>query len=943
MKPTKLTIEGLNSFKDEQVIDFEILSSEGIFGIFGPTGSGKSTVLDAITFALYGRIAREGSSKASAEVINLNKDSARVIFEFQVNGADPKTYRILREIKKNKLGGANTSQVKIFDISQEEIILAENVTEFNDEIAKIIGLRYEDFVKTVVLPQGGFNEFLKMEGNDRRKVLERLFNLEQYGEDLANKVRARQKNRESILLGVAGQLKAYEDLSEDKLKQQKIEIEAKENEEKDLKGKKQRHNEELEKANKQYELQIRLKAAEGDLQKEKEKSELCEAIKKEIENSRKFAVVEAQINDFKNQVERGKEQRRDLTDEQKSLKQLEDEKSTKEKLYAELKTAKEEKIPLLIEQKTKLNNALESYASYNKSVKASQSLAEEISIIKKALEGNIKSAENTEQEITRVEAEIQSVKNKIESLQEEESNELDLQRAIQIIGSIGKLKKSRTRLEAEATNLIAISEEMQGKNSKEEAGNRIESCRLKLAETKTSLSRLEIELDNISAGEEAGPKAILDKLEARKKQKEDLKRLQLDLEEAVKKHQKTLQESKEKQKNSEINLAAKNAQATQLCASQDEIKEKLIMLLGKWENPENQLSSIEKTMAKIQKDYEDLKAFMGSIDEKIRLSKEKVDRLQTKMNIALENALELQNTLYSKVEELGIFPFSQMTDNKSAKLMEVIKLMAGWRLSREEANLKEKQVTDHQKAIDEINGKIQGLKDQVGKDILAEEDYFRIKKANEALNKDHEDLVKLLSGLKLKHDADALNFETAKGLLEEQKALAKELGILDELYKLIGARKFVEFMAINQLKYVTLKATEMLDKITGGSYGLEVDNFGMFKVRDNKNGGEMRSVKNLSGGETFLVSLSLALALSAQIQLKGVAPLELFFLDEGFGTLDDDLLDTVMEALEKVHHDRLRIGLISHVEQLKNRIPVKLTVSPAVSGLGGSKVRIEYS
>ena len=99
----------------------------------------------------------------------------------------------------------------------------------------------------------------------------------------------------------------------------------------------------------------------------------------------------------------------------------------------------------------------------------------------------------------------------------------------------------------------------------------------------------------------------------------------------------------------------------------------------------------------------------------------------------------------------------------------------------------------------------------------------------------------------------------------------------------------------------------------------------------------------MSGGETFLASLSLALALSAQIQLKGTAPLELFFLDEGFGTLDDELLEVVMNSLEEVHNDKLKVGIISHVESIKNRVPVKLIITPAESGNGGSKVRIERS
>ena len=113
-------------------------------------------------------------------------------------------------------------------------------------------------------------------------------------------------------------------------------------------------------------------------------------------------------------------------------------------------------------------------------------------------------------------------------------------------------------------------------------------------------------------------------------------------------------------------------------------------------------------------------------------------------------------------------------------------------------------------------------------------------------------------------------------------------------------------------------------------------------MRDNFNGGERRSIDTLSGGETFLTSLSLALALSSQIQLKGSAPLEFFFLDEGFGSLDSELLEIVIESLERLHSNNLSVGIISHVEELKNRVPVKLIVSSSEAGVG-SQVKIEYS
>jgi len=90
-----------------------------------------------------------------------------------------------------------------------------------------------------------------------------------------------------------------------------------------------------------------------------------------------------------------------------------------------------------------------------------------------------------------------------------------------------------------------------------------------------------------------------------------------------------------------------------------------------------------------------------------------------------------------------------------------------------------------------------------------------------------------------------------------------------------------------------------------------------------------------------LTSLALALALSSQIQLRGKYPLEFFFLDEGFGTLDPELLDTVVTALEKLHSDRLSVGVISHVPELRARLARKLAVIPAEQAGEGSRIVME--
>ncbi|WP_054956669.1 AAA family ATPase [Paenibacillus dakarensis] len=164
---------------------------------------------------------------------------------------------------------------------------------------------------------------------------------------------------------------------------------------------------------------------------------------------------------------------------------------------------------------------------------------------------------------------------------------------------------------------------------------------------------------------------------------------------------------------------------------------------------------------------------------------------------------------------------------------------------------------------------------------------------------------------------------------------------LTKLQSCLRGNAFVEYIAEEQLMQVSQSASQRLRFLTKQRYSLEVDSGGGFVIRDDANGGVRRPVSTLSGGETFLTSLSLALALSAQIQLRGQYPLEFFFLDEGFGTLDPELLDTVITSLEKLHNDQLTVGIISHVPELRARLARKLVVQPAGQAGGGSQIILE--
>ncbi|MDE6357934.1 MAG: hypothetical protein K2L15_05025, partial [Eubacteriales bacterium] len=123
-------------------------------------------------------------------------------------------------------------------------------------------------------------------------------------------------------------------------------------------------------------------------------------------------------------------------------------------------------------------------------------------------------------------------------------------------------------------------------------------------------------------------------------------------------------------------------------------------------------------------------------------------------------------------------------------------------------------------------------------------------------------------------------------------------------------------------------------------YSLELrDN--EFCIKDHFNAGIIRSSRSLSGGEVFMASLSLALALSNKIQLKNKAPLEVFFLDEGFGTLDNNILDTVINTLEQLQSDNIDVGIITHIEEIKNRVQNKILIKNGVNNISGATITLE--
>jgi DNA repair protein SbcC/Rad50 len=176
----------------------------------------------------------------------------------------------------------------------------------------------------------------------------------------------------------------------------------------------------------------------------------------------------------------------------------------------------------------------------------------------------------------------------------------------------------------------------------------------------------------------------------------------------------------------------------------------------------------------------------------------------------------------------------------------------------------------------------------------------------------------------------------AEALRAEQAAATGRQQVADSLAGLLAANRFEKWLLDEALHQLVAGASELLDELSSGAYALAVDGrSGGFGVVDHTNASQVRSARTLSGGETFLASLALALALADQLAglaMAGAARLEALFLDEGFGTLDPATLDVVAAALDELGARGRMVGVVTHVRELADRLPVRFEVTK----VGGS-------
>ncbi len=520
MRPKLLEIEGLQSFRENQKIDFESLGETGLFGIFGSTGSGKSTVLDAITFALYGKVKR--ADRGTQGIINTNMDTAAVYFTFEIlKGSVRKVYRAER-IYRRKKGTQNSCEprvVRLIEVTKTgDIPVCDRASEVSGCIEELLGLNHDDFIRAVVLPQNSFQEFLMLDNSRKREMLERIFYLEEYGKQLLEKINRKMAGLKSRIDSLSGELKGYSDATFEAVEEAKNGVETASTErtrvEKEFKLLETEFNEAKEvwqyvqdfefisqREGEHLSLKEKVNRKKLTLDKAVKADELSETILKNRELAGKLKETEIMLNQTENDLA-------DVTDDLNRIRRKYD--GVKNKALTEQ--------PKLVELKTKLLNAIsiknemnEIQKKINETLKLSEKLKDETAVKSTAILKEEEELERLEQSVGNLVMEIKAMsvdpeyryriqegvklENEVEALK---VNTVEMnEKRVVLQGVVNNLEKKLQKVREKIKFMEKSLEDMEGEKQKDQV--LIPEERKLIFEFKECLNSLQVVCDVLEA------------------------------------------------------------------------------------------------------------------------------------------------------------------------------------------------------------------------------------------------------------------------------------------------------------------------------------------------------------------------------------------------------------------------------------------------------------
>ena len=911
MRPLKLTMTAFGPYAGTEVIDFEKLGASGLYLITGDTGAGKTTIFDAITYALYGEASgpnREASMLRTKYADEFAEAGVELVFLY--NGQQYRVARKMERLRRKLRGEGATSAPAEAEL---ELPDGRNVKkDVTREITEILGVNRDQFCQIAMIAQGDFLKILLEETKDRRVHFRKIFRTQvyqQFQDELKAEAQKAENERKTLGSNMLIHLKRIACPANDPL-----EIEAE-------------------------------KARQGETLTEQAAALTEKILAQDTELSGKIGEEEQALNDRIGELDRligkAESQKKAKDDREAALKALEEKKAEQETLNAALEAQK------ALEPETERKAALA--AGLGEELKEYDALEER----KKEFRRIGKEQAGRQARIGEQKAARDSLREGIAQLKEE-------QKRLQEAGKESAVQAQREeRARNERKDLEALRASLADLDRKQERFLKAQKAYEAEKERSAEARARAVSLRGLFNDEQAG--ILAEKLTegepcpvcgsvhhphkaAKSEHAPD--------EAAVKAAEEAAAAAQEKENDAssaanELKGIADNARAGAADAAE--------RLLG-IRDAEKTAEALEK---RLEENGKELKALEAAREEENRRAARlaELDALIPRKEKELEdgsgqlNAAEQEyaagnarkESLEKEIaEKAGKMRYPDKAAAEAAKKQletEILQRKAALQNARDA-----KQACDD--GIASLSGQIRQAdellkEDEVEDPEAKKADRDELKRQREETNRRREEVA-----LRIRTNRDVLEnigrtsekmaalerkcqwmtalSDTANGTLKGKQRVMFETWIQMAFFDRILRRANVHLMQMSGNKY-ELRRRENPEKNVGQS-GLDLD------VTDHTNG-SVRSVKSLSGGESFIASLSLALGLSEEIQTSaGGIRLDTMFVDEGFGSLDEETLQQAMRALNSLSESNRLIGIISHVAELRRAIDRQIVVRKVRTG-----------
>ena len=850
MRPVKLELKGFTAFREPQTLDFSDLD---VFAISGPTGSGKSSLLDAMTYALYGRVERVGDRVS--QLISQGQPRMAVTLEFVVG---PDRYRITRSTPAK--GSTKILLERRVDHGEwtQAGEGADRVKDAEKRVAGLIGLTYDGFTRSVVLPQGKFAEFLVGDPKKRRDILTELLGLSLFRR-MAE--RAGSLSKEASLRGQAKTdmlATEYAGVTTEAVKGTRRAAREAEKREKQV-G--QAAEDVLEVLSRWQDTERSIGEVSECVQDVVRAAQMVEGIAEEL------PVVAGRLKSatasLQERTAAAKAARKAVQDAHQAL------------LRAGQTLGSTAELTKAQRHAHILATALEA-----RSVKEAQfGAAEEVATVRReALLAAERTLKERSEAFTALEMEVAAAEEALEQARHDD-----------LVASVSAGLKAGDPCPVCTTPLRAA--------PKRTNGGTVRSATRALDRAKAAAAKATSALREADRLRDTADRELQANLAEQQRLRQELKA---------------------------FDPKVKQAQVALRAILGDPV-------------PENPVSAIEDRLDRLQalelREREAAgevatatEALLRAEQERDRAS-EQVERLRDRLVVDRRDLLGRASRALGESSQpfrLPTAPSSvdcdRLMNYASAMAQALQELAANLRSKVDERSVIERQL------LAEANQKVAGL-------IDPEPD---LKTLAATMNNECRNATAEVATAKQRAADLAERLERKEELGKEVKSLAERARLFKTLANELRADHLIAFLQAEALQILAAAGSDRLSALSDGRYRLAFRDDEFFVV-DTWNGDEERSVRTLSGGETFLASLALALALADQVRSLAVterARLDSLFLDEGFGTLDQETLRTVVGAIEQLAGDGRLVGVITHVPELAEQFPrVVVQKSPRGSRL----------